>query len=528
LVVHFTLPVGLTYGNAAFGGEAPTSTTTLASGQTDITFNASDLAVDASLALTLTATATSSVGSGGEVVPVSVTATTGSGSSLLSMSASASSNVVLTDVAALSEIRAIAGDRRVDVSVTVTGVASTVEISRSTSATSSGSVIATRTHAPGSESITLADTAVINGTTYYYSVRAVASGSSSVSTAGPASARPIDVTPPSAPTVNPVAGDRSVTYYLGGSDTADFTGYLVERRVVGAATWTVITASPVLSTTISDRGLVNGVRYEVRARAADDDGNRSAYSATRTFTPTAVSTRTTSRVVYFEDLIGAGVNDWDYNDFVVQVTATEQITSGSVDRLILEFDPLARGAGYVHRFFEHIPANGAWTAFITRTLPGGGNSQTVTGSGDVNIEVIHDTRDALPPMTGSYANTALTQPSFVVGGNVRVVIDFTPGANPTLGAAPWDPYLVLPYIVGSNEIHLATWGGVTEAADRRELDGWPLDFAYTTDAVSPLWAPEGQPVWLAFGSFVSWRRTGASPRWFETPNDATRIWRRER
>jgi len=87
---------------------------------------------------------------------------------------------------------------------------------------------------------------------------------------------------------------------------------------------------------------------------------------------------------------------------------------------------------------------------------------------------------------------------------------------------------VLPYIRGSNEIHLGTWGGVTEAADRRELDGWPLDFAFTTDAVSPLWAPEGQPVWLAFGSFVNWRTTGGSPRWFETPNDATRIWRRER
>lgn len=328
--------------------------------------------------------------------------------------------------------------------------------------------------------------------------------------------------------MNPVAGDQSATYYLGGSDAADFTGYLVERRVAGAATWTVITATPVLSTTVTDTGLINGVLYEVRARAADDDNNRSAYSATRTFTPTAVSTRTTSRVVYYEDLIGAGVNDWDYNDFIVQVTATEQITSGSVDRVILDFDPLARGAGYVHRFFERIPARGAWTAFITRTLPGGGNSETITGTGDVVIEVLHDTRDALPPLTGAYANTALAQPSFMLGGNVHVVIDFTPGANASLGSAPWDAYLMLPYIMGSNEVHLATWGGVTEAADRRELDGWPLDFAYTTDAASPLWAPEGQPVWLAFGSFVSWRRTGASPRWFETPTDTTRIWRRER
>jgi LruC domain-containing protein/uncharacterized repeat protein (TIGR01451 family) len=526
--VRVTLPPGLAFVSASLGGVAPTSTTVLPSGQTDIAFTADSLAIAESLELLLTGSVTAAVGSAGEVVAVSLSATTGRGADLLSMSASTTSTVVLPDVAALSEIRAVAGDRRVDVSVSVSGVASNVEILRSTSATTAGSVIATRTHAAGDELITLVDTAVTNGTTYYYTVRAVAAGSSSVSTAGPASARPIDVTPPPAPTVNPVAGDRSATYYLGGSDAPDFTGYLVERRVSGAATWTVLNASPVLSTTVSDTGLVNGVLYEVRVRAADDDGNRSAYSAIRPFTPTNISTRTTSRVVYFEDLIGAGVNDWDYNDFIVQVTATEQSTSGSVTRVILDFDPLARGAGYVHRLFERIPANGAWTAFITRTLPGGGSSETVTGTGPVLIEVLHDTRDALPPTTGSYANTSLTQPSFMLGGNVRVVIDFTPGANVSLGNAPWDPYLVLPYIMGSNEVHLGTWGGVTEAADRRELDGWPLDFAYTTDATSPLWAPEGQPVWLAFGSFVNWRTTGGSPRWFETPNDATRIWRRER
>ncbi len=528
LVVHFTLPVGLTYGSATLGGAAPTSTTSLASGQTDITFNASGLAIGASLALSLTATATSSIGSAGEVVPVSMTATTGSGSNLLSMSASGSSGVVLNDVAALSEIRAIAGDRRVDVSVTVSGVASTIEILRSTSATSAGSVIATRTHAAGTESITLADTAVTNGTTYYYLVRATASGSSSTSTAGPAAARPVDVTAPPVPTVNPVAADRSASYYLGGGDAPDLIGYLVERRPVGAATWTVITPSPVLSTVVADAGLTNGVVYEVRVRAADDDGNRSAYSVTRQFTPTALSTRVTSRVVYFEDLIGAGVNDWDYNDFIVQVTATEQITSGSINRVILDFDPLARGAGYIHQLMHRIPASGAWTAFITRTLPGGGQSETVTGTGPVVLEILHDTRDALPPLSGAYANTVLAQPSFVLGGNVRVVIDFTPGANSSLGNAPWDPYLVLPYIMGSNEIHLASSGGATESASRRELDGWPLDFAYTTDATSPYWAPEGQPVWLAFGNFVNWRTTGATPRWFETPAEPTRIWRRER
>lgn len=143
LSAHVTLPVGMTFTSATLGGAAPISTSVLASGQTDITFAVDALAIGESLALALTSSVTSSIGSAGEVVAVSLSATTGSGADLLSMSASTTSTVHLTDVAALSEIRAIAGDRRVDVSVNVSGVAASVEVLRGASATAMGSVIAT-------------------------------------------------------------------------------------------------------------------------------------------------------------------------------------------------------------------------------------------------------------------------------------------------------------------------------------------------------------------------------------------------
>ena len=68
-------------------------------------------------------------------------------------------------------------------------------------------------------------------------------------------------------------------------------------------------------------------------------------------------TNTTS--VAYEDLKNAGWSDWDYNDFVVHIEIREGLDpSNQVAALQINYEALARGAGYYERFFHKCPSPG--------------------------------------------------------------------------------------------------------------------------------------------------------------------------
>jgi LruC domain-containing protein len=245
-----------------------------------------------------------------------------------------------------------------------------------------------------------------------------------------------------------------------------------------------------------------------------------AYCAPRSAVPGASATRSSNQVVFFEDMLGSGSNDWDYNDFVVRVAATEVISSGALGALTVDYEPLARGASYYHSFRQHIPLAGGWTATLTRFAAGNPSQvlsrSTLAGDGPLDLEIYADTRDALPPATGSFTNSEPAQVGFRAGAQARLEVTLaSPAANPdgAAGSAPWDVYLHLPYLVGpqGNEVHRGLYGGAAEIATTGPLAGSALDFVivHPIGAVAPSWSFEGVAVWTAYPRFVPYQQAAA-------------------
>jgi LruC domain-containing protein len=325
-----------------------------------------------------------------------------------------------------------------------------------------------------------------------------------------------------------------ITISLSGSSTPDLKGYLVERSTTSAGPWSVITATPVAgpTATIADGNLVNGTVYWYRARAVNTASLYSPYSAPKSDVPGVSATRSSNLVLFYEDMLGSGVNDWDYNDFVIRVASTEMISGGELTGITIDYEPLARGASYVHAFRHHIPVAGAWTATLTRFAQGN-PAQVVTrtttaGAGPIDIEIYADTRDALPPVTGAFTNTDPAQVGLHAGALSRLEITLVTSAlNPdgAAGAAPWDAYIRMPYLTGAqgNEVHRSLYGGATEVVSSGPLVGHILDFVQIHPLTNtlPSWSYEGAPVWDAYPSFTPYQQT-ANPvdsDWPDRPKD---------
>jgi fibronectin type 3 domain-containing protein len=126
------------------------------------------------------------------------------------------------------------------------------------------------------------DTAVVNGKTYYYSVRAVDSPvlpwRESLDSAE-ASATPKDMTPPAKPsglTVVPGVGRIFLTWNE--NKEADVAGYNVYRSVKSGRDYEKLTEKPIKRTTFSDETVKPGTMYYYVVTAVDEAGNESAHS----------------------------------------------------------------------------------------------------------------------------------------------------------------------------------------------------------------------------------------------------------
>jgi len=421
------------------------------------------------------------------------------------------------------------------------GIPSTIAVQRSAATTGPWTELtparrtSTGTGTPVAASYS--DTTAVNNANYYY--RVVATGvTGAVSTAGPVLGQPRNNTPPPTPVLalSPTSG--TITISLTGSATPDLKGYLVERATTSAGPWSVITATPAPGPTgsVTDGNLANGTVYWYRARAVNTSTLYSAYCAPRSEVPGVTATRSSNLVVYFEDMLGSGVNDWDYNDFVVRVASTEVVSGGELTAISIDYEPLARGASYVHSFRHQIPVAGPWTATVTRFAPGNPSlvvsRNTTAGTGPIDIEIYADTKDALPAVVGSFTNTEPSQVGVHAGALSRLEITL---ANSTLnkdgaaGAAPWDVYLRMPYLTGpqGNEVHRSLYGGASEVVTSGPLAGTILDFVlvHPVTTTLPSWNYEGAPVWNAYPRFAPYQQTAnpADADWADRPVDRRSI-----
>lgn len=486
-------------------------------GGTEVRFAVPTLTADETLSLDVTATVRAT--SAGAVLPLDVTVTASNGAVSTGSSASAPSVVENPAVATITGLTVVPGPvvqltwlANADVghvgSLTVQR-ASAVAGPWTTLSGSTQSLIGQGVDVPGSST----DPTLVAGSNAYYRLSVVGTGGAAAMV-GPVLAQPRDVTPPPVPTLSAVHGDRAATLTVGGSSVADLSGYIIERSRSGLGSWTALQANPVAGPTVNDTNLVNGVPYYYRAVAVDLSGNRSAHSTIVSIVCAAASTRTTDQILAWEDMLGAGQNDWDYNDFIVRTAVTETLTSGALTSVQIDYEPLARGAGYVHEFRQALPTTGAWTAVVTRYAAGAPttvvSTNTVSGTGSLDVQIFADTRIALPGVVGTFTNTAKTQATFVAGQTARLVVtlgEVQPTADALPGGAPWDAYLRLPYLPGQNEIHRASYGGATERSEDGPLAGRTLDFVEEwSTASTPQWSFEGAPMWNAFGAYAPWHQ----------------------
>jgi LruC domain-containing protein len=542
LAVEVFVPSELDYVDATLDGAAPDSVETSSAG-TAATFSLPSLAPGASADLLVTVEPVA--GTSGDVASVGVVATADEDGTRIGSSESVPATLQSDGVASLSGLSASPGDSAVTLEWQATasvGVVSSVVVQRAGSPDGPWSLASAapleHVGTGASEAMSFVDTGRSNGVAVYYRVRATGP-TGEAATAGPVVAVPEDTSPPPVPTLTANPQDRAVVLYIGGSGVPDLVGYHVERSRTGTSNWTRITSSPISGPELLDGGRSNGTDYAYRAWAVDDDGNTSARSPVVWATPSFVEARTTDQVVAFEDMIGPGANDWDYNDFIVREVVRESYTqAGGLFRIEIDYEPLARGAGYVHELRQRVALVGTWSATLQRFAPGDPSTpvseQQLDGNGPLDVAIYDDTRDALPPDVEGFSNTPTEQGSWSAPTTAKLVVQvFEPEANPdgSLGDAPFDIYLRLPYLPLPNEIHRVEVGGATELSERAgPLDGVSLPFVQVNESTTPTWPFEGEPVWNVFPSFPDHVLTPSpsNASWHAAPISLERVFHRGR
>ncbi len=531
-----TLPSGLTYLNGTLAG-TPEVATAAVPGGTEVTFQLASLQPGQAAPLVVNAVVAASTG---QAASVTVSSTAVQQGTSIGQVGSAATRPPASGVATLSSLSAGSGNSVVVLTweeLADPGVGSAVAVQRAAAATGPWTTLAPSARAHTGTGVpsfaSFSDTTAVNNGNYYYRVVATG-GAGQISTAGPVLGQPRNNLPPPTPTLIVSGVDRAVTVQVGGSATPDLAGYLVERAAGPGGPWSVLTPAPIAGPALVDANLVNGTVVWYRARAVNTSNLSSAYAAPQSAIPGATTVRTSDLVAYFEDMIGRGGNDWDYNDFVVQVSVTEDVSSGQLHSVVIDYQPKARGAGYYASFRQLIPVSGRWTAALTHFAAGAptvATSRTVTaGTGPADLIIYDDTRDALPPVVGAYANTAPSQVGYQPGANARLELTLLdPVQNPdgAAGAAPWDVYLHLPYVPGVNEVHRGVYGGPSETVTSGPLTGSVLEFVqlHVATVVAPSWAFEGTPVWRAYPDFVPHRLTGdaAYQDWPDRPTSRAEV-----
>jgi LruC domain-containing protein len=532
---ELTLPPGVDYVGGTMGGAAASSVTASATG-TRVVYALGTLAPEQEVALS--AQVVASAGTSGEVLPLALVA--GGYDSALWVATGDSSPVTLVvpAVPTLSGLVAQPGSGRVGLSWVVDASLSSqpaqLVVERATQAAGPyvqvGQVGQT-TPGAAAQSWTWEDTGLTNGQVRYYRVVALAPGGQRAQ-AGPVSAVPLDNGAPGAPGLAGQGADSRVTLTITPPADNDVVGYHIEREV-SPGLWVRLTGAPWPSLMWTQAGLVNGQDYRWRARAVDAQGNIGAASPAVQVAPVASAGLVAEQQVAFEDMLGAGNNDWDYNDFIVSVVSRRTLSGGGVTELELEYVPQARGAGYIHALRQALPLTGAWEAVVIYFDPMDPLVQrrveSYSGTGELDVPIWEDTREALAPQVGSFTNTDSSQAAFVAGERALLLVrGLDPASNPVggVGAPPWDIYLKMPYMAaGADEVHLPQYQGPAEPVLEGELAGWTLPFALVLEeqvGAERWWSFEGAAVWKTFPEFSPWVRTGSAQhdQWHRAPGGA--------
>ncbi len=133
---------------------------------------------------------------------------------------------------------------------------------------------------------TYTDALAVNGTTYYYVVTAVDTSGGGSDVSNEASATPMDMTPPAAPTaLVATASDGSVSLNWADNTEPDLLGYDVYRSTSSGGPYTQLNGLALSTSDYLDGSLTNGTTYYYVVTASDLSGNVSANSFEDSATP---------------------------------------------------------------------------------------------------------------------------------------------------------------------------------------------------------------------------------------------------
>ncbi len=235
-------------------------------------------------------------------------------------------------------------------------------------------------------------------------------------------------------------------------------------------------------------------------------------------------------VVAFEDLKNLSWNDWDYNDFVARIISKLYLTKdGNVYKIVLRYEPLARGATMDHSFYQKIQFNGSAIGQLSVYDSTGQLINTkinLSFTDDSDYPIFESTKAALPPV-GSFntTNTMETQTEVVHGWTAIFTLELN---NPSLNSysefqrPPFDPYLITER---GAQIHISSLTG-TPIGNTQNLDnvsrdvalyGYPLDLGILVNK-NWKWPKEriDHAIWKAYPNFVSYIKSGkkSNTDWF--------------
>ena len=143
--------------------------------------------------------------------------------------------------------------------------------------------------------------------------------------------------------------------------------------------------------------------------------------------------------VAWEDLPSQGGNDWDYNDWVVEVETEYFFTTEGVVQMALYTDPWARGAAYHHAqgMFIGMGTYNSAGSYVVKTYDEQWGDLTAApavvfgNDEDILVEMWEDSWDVLPPNEingdkGQFSFDANTEPGYgiVLGPKVGVEFEF--------------------------------------------------------------------------------------------------------
>ena len=273
-------------------------------------------------------------------------------------------------------------------------------------------------------------------------------------------------------------------------------------------------------------------------QVCDLDGGCDSATIVISVGPQDLTWESETTFVAYEDLKNYGWSDWDYNDFVVQLVISKGLTAeGNLAALQIDYEALARGAGFNHRFIHDLPIYGGGIAILSIWNAQGQPvlQDSYTFGNDTNLIIFDRTRTTLPPMTGFFdTNTRTSQPEIVYGYTANLTVYLNePDANPAfiLPPIPWDPYLQV--LNTGEEVHLVMPGHLDNTQSVNSLKdpsspliGYDLPLAQT---FSPgwEWPIEFKGLWKGYPNYVDYIGSGGSTNqdWYLEANaDSNWLW----